>query len=210
MSMGSGSGPLLVDSRDWTADTVLYILENRGMGSPPDTLPQHPDKVGQLGNHKVWTDIFVVERAAQDSSGPNQGVWYLTQVPLQALSGIRINYVALAVYSDFWYLQPNGGPPTQCRKSHVVPFLPLVEEHEGLTLSLSPPSHAGVWRNELNLHVPTAVEPVVALGGLDDLLAAVAQAAEPWIEDAIRKHMHTSDGGIVDSVPYCNFKYFQP
>jgi hypothetical protein len=30
----------------------------------------------------------------------------------------------------------------------VAPFLPKVEEHEGLTLSLNPASHAGVW--ELN------------------------------------------------------------
>jgi hypothetical protein len=150
------------------------------------------------------------EQLGEERRGPNQGVWYLTQVPLQALSRIWINYVALADSSDFWFLQPKGGPPTQCTRSQVAPFLPLVEEHEGLTLSLSPPSHAGVWRNELNAQVPTAVEHIVALGGWGALQVAVEEAALPWITLAAQKRDHKSEpGGTVPPVPYpCNFKYF--
>jgi hypothetical protein len=208
---GSGSGPLLVHSRDWSADTVLFILENAGMGFGPDTLPEHPDSLGDLGKHLGDWLISVFQRSVEGDSGPNQGVWYLTQVPLQALSRIRINYVALADSSDFWFLQPKGGPATQCTRSRVAPFLPKVEEHEGLTLSLNPASHAGVWRNELNLQVPPAVEHVVALGSWEALEAAVQQAASPGITDAVKKHRHqTEPGGTVPAVPWCNFKYFQP
>jgi len=62
-------------------------------------------------------------------------MFYFTEVPVEALSRIRINRIALSTNSDFYNLQPKNASPGKCKRSDVVPFLPLVEDHEGLTLS---------------------------------------------------------------------------
>jgi hypothetical protein len=82
---------------------------------------------------------------------------------VQATSDIRINRVALSLTSDFYLRQPKSVPSgsTKCAQADVLPFLPLAENHEGL--SLAPNSHAGTWRRELNARAPQAAEHVVSL-----------------------------------------------
>lgn len=96
--------------------------------------------------------------------------------------GARINRDALLVGSDFYLLQPKNAPSGKCARRDLAPFEPLVEAHEGVTLSLT--SHAGVFRHELNRLVPQSVEGVVALNDLGLFLNRADAAAAPGITSA--------------------------
>jgi hypothetical protein len=97
---------------------------------------------------------------------------------------------------------------TACTREDVVPFLPVVEEHEGLTLADS--SHAGVFRRELNRTVPSASESVIAQDPTVLLVKAQAATQAP-IEAAARTADDQKDGGVVSPAKYhcAPFKYFQ-
>lgn len=198
-----GEGPLDVAARNWTQDTVAYRLTE----VTPSGLNPRPTRVGELGNHQPLAQAYLPpDGFPQISSGPNQGVFYFTKVPAQAVSEIRINRVALALNSDFYFRQPKNAPAGKCTRSDVVPFLPLVEGHEGLTLA--PNSHAGVWRRELNLQVPQPTENVVALNDVSLLQSKADAAAQPGIQAAATASLDQVNGGTVPPVPYCTFRFF--
>ena len=135
----------------------------------------------------------------------------MTSVPVEALSRISINRVALQVNSDFYNLQPAIAKGKFCGKPDVAPFLPLAEAHEGLG---NPPpinSHAGVLRDELNKQVPQAAEDAVALDQAS-LELVVAQKVRAGIASAKLKSQDAPPAGqgIVSAIQYCEFKYFKP
>jgi hypothetical protein len=204
-----GSGQLTVTARTWGSgpDTVAFRITP----VKPSALPARPTRVGLLGNTAavaggaVKPDGFV-----QIPSGPNKGVLYVTTVPVEAESRVDINRVALSLKSDFYLLQPKKlrktDPPDRCIQAQVLPFLPKVEEHEGL--HLEPNSHAFVFRRELNLKVPQATEAVVSLGDASLLQGKADAAALPGIQAAALKAKDQINGGTVPPVPYCFFDYF--
>ena len=111
----AGEAALNVAARDWTQDTVAYEL----MEITPSGLDPHPSVPGQLGNHTAEAEGYLPpEGFPQISSGPNQGVLFFTKVPVFARSRIRINRVALALNSDFYFHQPVTVPPfsNQCTR----------------------------------------------------------------------------------------------
>ncbi len=201
-----GQTALNVVARDWSQDTVAYQLTD----VTPNNLTFHPARPGDLGNHQPLAEAYLpAEGFPQISSGPNQGVFYFTKVPVQAVSEIRINRVALAPNSDFYFLQPESVPPysTKCTRNDVFPFLPKAEEHEGFTLA--PASHAGTFRRELNLRVPQATEDVVALNDVSLLQLKADAAARPGIHAADSSSNDLINGGSVPPIVYhCDFTYF--
>jgi hypothetical protein len=143
---------------------------------------------------------------AQIPNGPNQGVFYAIAVPIDALARVRVNREALSVGTDFYFRQPTNAPAGKCNRSQVVPFVPLAEDHEGVTLS--PTSHAGVFKNELNRLVPQAVEGVVSLNDIALFVDRANVALAPGKSAAATAAMDSAQGGTVPPVPYCTFRYF--
>jgi hypothetical protein len=162
----------------------------------------------QLGDHAGFVESYLPpDGYFQVQSGPNTGVLYFTKVPIEGLSRIRINRTALSFGSDFYFRQPaNNAPPGRCLRADVVPFLPLAENHEGLTLSST--SHAGVLKSELKQLVPQSTEHVVALNDLGLLLDKAKLAAEPGINAARQASLDQVNGGTVPAIQYCTFRYF--
>jgi hypothetical protein len=204
-----GSGPLDVAARTWGSgpDTVAFKITP----VTPSALPERPTRVGLLGNTAAVAGGAVKpDGFAQIPSGPNKGVLYVTTVPVEAESRVDINRVALSLNSAFYLLQlkklRKGDPPDQCIRADVLPFLPKVEQHEGL--HLEPGSHSFVFRQELNLHVPQATEHVVSLGDVSLLQGRADAAAQPGIQAAALKARDQINGGTVPPVPYCRFAFF--
>lgn len=174
-------------------------------------VPPRPTRVGELGNTGAIAGGSLPPGGfPQIASGPNQGVFYFTKVPVDAESRIQINRAALRLNSDFYLLQPRklrmGDPPDKCVRADVLPFLPLVERHEGL--HLEPNSHTFVFRQELNQTVPQATEHVVSLGDVALLQSLADAAAQPGIQAAVQKAQDQINGGTVPPVPYCSFAFF--
>lgn len=201
----SGRGNIVVQARDWSADTVRYqVVEKAQTG----VLPEKPTRVGELGATANHGGIFpMLEHYKQITSGPQKGVWYWLHTPAQGESWIYINHTALATNSAFYLRQPtNVTKPGSCTQADVVPFLTPLEAHEGL--NVEPGSHAGVFRQKLNELVPKATESVVSLGAAQDLdSTTTAQTADEFNQATIYAK-DSINGGTVPPVPYCNFKFF--
>lgn len=203
----NGGDSITVTDRDWTNKTVPHQV----VEITPSGLPIHPTRVGELGNTANIAQVVAPTTWVQIPAGPNAGVFYFTDVPVTAQSQIRINRAALSVNSDFYLLQPTNGPAFKCKRADVIPFIPGLEAHEGL--GLQPLSHARVFRDTLNAHVPQTTEPVVAQGDFVNLWNQGQIAAQSAIDLAsLRAQDKPPYGnGIVPPVPYpCTFKYYAP
>jgi hypothetical protein len=200
----SASANVTVTARDWSQKTVYYTVQDE----TPNGLNPQPDSAAELGQFRGYADASFgpPDRVAQVAAGPNQGMFYPIEVPVAGLARIWINRVALADGSDFYNLQPASAQPPQCSQADVVPFLPLAEDHEGTTLS--PTSHAGVFRDVLNQQVPQPTESVTALNDIGLFLDRVTSAAAPGIAAAVQDSKDMSQGGTVPPIHYCLFTYF--
>jgi hypothetical protein len=214
----SGTSNLTVTNRTWsvaTGDTVAYSQEELMQLS--DALPDRPTKLEDFGQHVgLVTGQVGPDNAERVATGPNQGVMFLTKVPITAKSALSINRRALTKDSEFYLLQyPKrkqrpGGQPPWCGQPDVLEGPPYVIAHEGLG---SPPplgSHARVFRDELNKRVPPALEPVVALGtNTNALTSRVQSAAQVPIAEA-QTLSKDAPYGIVQgsSWPQCQFIFF--
>jgi hypothetical protein len=164
----------------------------------------------RLGNSRLFAQeyTFLPNVTFQVPGGPNQGAMFFVSVPFLGGDSIKVNRTALSFNSLFYLNQPtNGNKPGQCHRTDVVPFLPLVEGHEGVTLSST--SHAGTFRTQLNLRLPSALESVVAsnIGTLDTrALAAAAPGRAAALQAA--DDAPPAGNGTVPAVIYCTFKYF--
>jgi len=198
----TGTATFSVSARDWSEMTVDHTV----VDSTPTELPEYPERVGHLGGHSPEAETDLAPAVfSQVGSGPNEGVLYYVQVPVLAKSTVRVNRVALAVNSAFYLLQPTS--PPGCTQAQVVPFMAIVEVHEGLTLADT--SHAGTYRRWLNDLLPQPSEGIVALNSVT-LLDSLANASlGPHLDTAsVRADDDSGPGGTVPPVTYCIFKYF--
>jgi hypothetical protein len=206
----SGQASIAVTDRNWTSKTVPHTVIEKNQSEAP--LPIHPVRVGELGATANIPGIFpgLTGYSSVIDSGPQKGVAYWTDMPAVAQSWIFINRIAMAVNSDWYKLQPkNGAPPGICNQSKVLPFIPVVEAHEGLQLQLG--SHAEVFKRKMNELVPQVTESVVILGFESDLIDKTTVAATPAFNQAVLIAGDTHSGGTVPPAPYpCTFKYFTP
>jgi len=201
----NGQGSITVTARNWTSKTVRYqVLEKDQAG----VLPTLPDTVGDLGKAANIAGIFPLPgQATQITTGPQNGVWYWNDTPAQGETWIYINRIALALNSAFYNLQPTHGPASKCKQNQVLPFIPVVEAHEGLHLELN--SHAETFKRKLNELVPQVTEPVVSLGFELDLVDQTTIATQSVIAQAQLIADDVSQGGTVPPAQYpCTFKYF--
>ena len=202
-SPANGDGQLTVTSRTWNGMHVPHMVDDQ----TPNALPEKPTVLGDLGNAGNIAQVIAAGGTwTVIQSGPNAGVLYFTGMPVEALTRIQINRVALALNSAFYFRQPaKNAPPGKCVRADVVPFLPLVEAHEGT--ASQPGSHAGVFTFELDNRVPQTVEPVVAQD-LGELITRAETASANAISTATQLARDVINGGTVQPVPYCTFKYF--
>jgi hypothetical protein len=209
---------LTVIARNWSTDTVLYFQEE--MEQWRAGLPGEPTNVRDFGVTWMGREVLLgPENSDSIPTGPNQGVSYLTKVPVRATVRIALNRIALVANSTFYFKQfekrkPQGhGLKPWCARSDVPPQLSRVIAHEGLAWPPPPNSHAFVFRDEMNKRVPTAIESAVALGGEAGLVAKVFEKGTPaWNTAATLADDAPPWGtGIVPpSDDPCVFQYFPP
>jgi hypothetical protein len=176
-----------------------------------DTLPIHPLRLGHLGATKNIAQVAGgVSDYTQIQSGPNTGMWYFTDSPVEAESWIYVNYAAMSLNSDFYLRQPINGPATKCKRVDVLPFVPVVEVHEGRSEPPPSMSHAGVFRDTLNAIVPQVTENLFNLSLATLFEAAELASAQPIARARQRAgDMPPNGSGIVPPAQwYCTFKYF--
>jgi len=206
-TLDSASASIAVQARDWAALDLKFTVEE----FTPANLPSRPTRVGELGNFAGFAAAFFPPAdTVPITAGPNAGLLYFTEVPVEGLARIQINRVALSLGSQFYVRQrPDRAPPLQgvCQRADVLPFLPLVEAHEGLNFESL--SHAGVYRSELNRLVPQATESIVGLGTTLELLELIQSLAQSRIDSAQALARDSINGGLVPPVPYCDFRYFK-
>jgi hypothetical protein len=202
----TGQGTIAVIARNWSTKTVGYqVIEKNQAG----VLPAHPTRVGELGATANIGGIFpATPMSTLIPTGPQAGVRYWNDMPAVGESWIYINRIALALNSDFYLRQPkNGGPPGKCLQSQVLPFIPVVEAHEGLQLQVN--SHAETFKRKMNELVPQVTEPVVIVGFESDLIDKTTIVATPAIDQAKLIASDVANGGTVPPASYpCTFKYF--
>jgi hypothetical protein len=197
-----GTANVTVTPRNWSS-----MLPSITAQEEPSTLPVRPTRVGELGNTglPIAPGAWLLGRVATiPLGGPNAGVWYVTQVPINVLLRIQVNRAALSQHSDFWRRQPtNNPPPGMCVRADVVPFVPVVERHEGL--AFEPGSHTGLYRARLNQTAGPATEGLVGMTETD-LQANADPVVNMLVTDA------NNESAKADQPPhipvYCNFRYF--
>lgn len=201
-----------VTQRNWLG---ISIVEKDHMILNPDSLPDRPTAFyGQLGlttlalpyNPQKVTEFSVLV----SDGGPNDGLQYLTGIPVKTETRPMINNTALAVNSDFWLIQEKiqktKGGHTYCGRDFVTGIIPLVEAHEGYNPAAQPNSHAGIYQQDVDLSAYIEFE-------------RAAGPPDSQIFENTRKKVHTDaslDSQLMDydernnitniTVP-CEFKY---
>lgn len=190
---------IAITPRDWSSLTVPHeVIENT-----TDPLPNPPDSAGNLGNHGGTAGAGILPGGYETvQSGPNTGVYYLTDVPIQAFSFVYINRAAMSVGSYWYNLQPAAhARKGYCTQADVLPFIPHVEAHEGLGVEVN--SHAWAFRNTLNSQVPPAEEAVTGWGFTELQDSAQARLQVPLAA----AHLASEQIDITNPIEYCKFKY---
>jgi hypothetical protein len=194
------TAPVDVTARNWSQLTVNHTA----MEVFTPLLPNPPAAEGDLGDHLPLAGTSILSDGyAQIQSGPNTGVFYvITRVPVDAFSQIRINRLALSVGSAFYNLQPASHPRRgYCKRSDVLPFIPVAGAHEGLQVEVN--SHAWAFRNELNRLVPAVEEAVIGYDYFD-----LVQKAEAALQSPLTSARQASSNiDITNPIVYCTFKY---
>jgi hypothetical protein len=211
-SDATGTTQLGVTARTWNqpSDTALFSIAPGGTGP----LPEHPTGVDQLGFTDPQAEAFTApDNYALITNGPNDGVLYVTKVPVRALVTVYVNYVAMSLGSDFYNKQPKrrtgiGNVFPTCSRDDVLAYVPKVEAHEGLHMETG--SHSYVYHQELNRLVPQLTEPVVALGDVEALRANAQSAAEPGFSQAyeLARDLGKGGGTVLPIVDECKFRFY--
>ena len=205
----TGRKVITVTGRSWSSMLPqLSVREGFVRG-----LPVRPTAIGDLGvtalptafpdgTGSAW--IFDDGYAQVPPGGPNAGAHYLTRVPVNLDLVIEINRTALSVGSDFYNRQyKNNAPAGKCRQADVVPFIPVVEAHEGTAWQTG--SHTERYRTRLNQIAGPGTEAVVGMT-YDELQTRANAAVGPLYADA------ANAGARADDPPnrpvYCEFRYF--
>lgn len=196
------SGNLTVVARTWAAPTLPPAVESATLGPASTRMLVYP------GN-KVFggfvSSLVGSGRTRLISGGPNDGVWYFSDVP--GIFGTAYIHPALDVTTAFgqalsWYNDQNGTPASTCGGSQIAQFRSEVRRHEGATGASN--SHWG----RLQQALPTATYPAalesLAQPSEQDLLAQMPVATLPWFtafDQAERLWDHgTNNNGDVDAI----------
>ena len=148
-----GSTSVTVTARDWGSKTVRDNLTTPG----PDGLPIRPTAFeGQLGvtslHLRVRQDLSNYAALIADG-GPNNGFWYMTDIPFETFDTARVNYPPMTQGSDWYLIQyPKDrrvGGIAYCGQPRVLTLRPLVEAHEGTAPANQPNSHVGIFINDV-------------------------------------------------------------
>jgi hypothetical protein len=200
-----------VRGRDWRGkEFEAIVVEDQ---PDADEFTARPPDVGELGHIHNTAQIAVVRGTWEPVlSGPNSLLGYFVKVPINYRGRVHVNRLALSVGSDFWSAQretlPRNlrpGHAVPCIRSDVVPFIPVVQKHEGI--GLDPKSHAYLWIEEGKKEFGPAAEPIVGTSA-DDLFERVQAVLDPAIEKA------NAASDLADSAgnrpTYCTFNYQYP
>ncbi len=169
----TASAPLVVMPRNWEGKAVSIDILPRC--ASPEQLPLRPSRPQDLGN-STFKPVFTVP--IEYASGPNEGYWYLTDVPARIQDSVLINCAAMEEGSEFWRAQvrirPNViGGTRPCTRADVLRLRKLVEAHEGLERD-APNSHAKLYMDEFERFAGPRLEPVVGpASSQDDVVQAV-------------------------------------
>jgi hypothetical protein len=197
----TGHGNFTVTERDWSQMKAVHVAHEE-----TSTLPVHPTEAADLGVTRSFTFGFTTpDRIALIASGPNQGWYYATAMPIRDSSAIQINRAALAKNSDFYKRHANKAQGDICPRSEVTAFLPKAIAHEGVNLEVN--SHAWAYGNALDQTVGDLVEG--ALGATpEDLAASARNAAGPAIDDANEASARVDIDHPIPTLNNCVFNYY--
>jgi len=167
-------------------------------------LPAHPTRVGELGHIHYFYKQLIYDPGYHDSlppGGPASDARFFTLIPVSSELVIHINRLALSVGSDFWAKQAKKRVQGYCGRDDVVPFIPVVEQHEGTRWDAG--SHSYRYRQYMNDNAGIRMEDVVAR----------ENAYFRWVADSVGTEVYAkadTAGALADSYPpqYCTFKYF--
>jgi hypothetical protein len=206
----SGSAAVSVTPRDWTNKAVPS--EHSAPGQGP--LDPHPTRMeGQLGK----SELGLQRRQGVENphvelvgdGGPNDGFFYLTDVPFYTQTLAYVNYDALQSGSDFFNLQyaqdTTIGGVRWCGQPFVTGVVPLIEAHEGVTPASQPNSHIGIFARHVQDVTGPQVEPIVGFGfDLEPPRAGIyAEAfADSWAMD------YDARNNLNPTTLPCRFRYF--
>lgn len=156
---GVGSGPtsarVAVRARNWAGRVTL---KDHAIVSP-STMPARPTAFdGQFG---VTALALPVNGATMSQwsvtildEGPNNGFFYLTDLPVTVETRPQVNTNALNGTSDFYRIQEARqktiGGITYCAQSYVLGIIPTIQAHEGYDPPSQPLSHAGIYRRHVD------------------------------------------------------------
>ena len=202
-STNSGSARVMTEYRRAFLDSLPDILKQEDSAAD---LPVRPDSVSKLGHVHVpvgtsaWLDFGWYDSLPK--GGPGSGYLFFKKVPIRVLLTIHINRVALKESSAFWFNQRKNRQGTWCSRADVVPFVPVVEQHEGINWDQG--SHTERFRAKLLQIAAVGMEPVV--GRNDTELQA---QGDTFASKLVKAAADSSD--VADSFPpqYCNFQYFR-
>lgn len=204
----TGSTTFTVSRRDWTQDTVSLLLIN----VQPSGLPSQPKAYSDLGQ-TFWSAIIDPSNSVYTiiQGGPNDSVAYFLKPPVAETTLVHVNSEQLGdTSSQFTQLQPISSTTDTCTRADVLPYLPLVQAHEGIPPNpSSTASHSGVFRYQLNVLIPPVAESLKALGA-DALFTQQAMPVlQPLIDSAQKLARDSANGGTVPPISYhCRFRFF--
>ena len=220
-----------ITPRNWTglhADPAVLVVNDA------DTtlrLPIRPEKIdSQLGGSLLgvaWAGGSVNASLISDG-GPNDGFVWLSGPLGRADMIVGVNRPALSYGSLFYNYQPtrvraisgSRGTAWNCDTSRVVPMVPYIEAHEGITLPAPQYSHTGIFTQIIDTLVPLRTESVA--GPLDlfsarrDTAIAVMRRQAKAVSDAMdgdisKNNLRSEpDGDMQIFSPACQFKFFPP
>ena len=205
--VATGTTRVTVTARDWSAKTVRSNHTTPGA----DALPIHPWADSVLGNSsldtKVRTDIANYATVIADG-GPNHALTYFTDIPFETFTIARVNYPAMAQWSDSYVLQypkdKTVGGVKYCGQPRVLTMPALVEAHEGTDPANQPNSHIGIYLNDVTRDARVLTEPIA---GLNPKVGPILEQIDS-VARADSKAMH-NDGRNNIKLP-CVFRYFSP
>ena len=207
---------ITVAARNWAGKPVplnppLEITRDAN----PALRPTQPSDLGSAD--QSTSGVLTLGRTYQVvEEGPNTGLAYLLDIPMTARVKIYVAQGALTVGSDFYNLQTPGlaqrQPAGTCTQGDVPPFLPLVEEHEGVpdaSGNFPMRSHAGLFTRKLaEIAGPRTEGLVRPWSTATALFADIA----PVLQGITTESLQASDALDLpaNAIPYCAFTYFTP
>jgi hypothetical protein len=135
-----GQRGLKAKNRDWSSKTMGFtftpVISTSTIYRPKRERDIGNAPIGAYMAMRMTASSAGPQTTAVVQEGPNAGLTYFLEIPLVGTMSVFIAQGAMTAGSDWYNLQP-AGPAAYpggawCTQGDVVPFLPLVEQHEGL------------------------------------------------------------------------------